>query len=364
MGNILSDSLVINIKSNNPINNISKNIKKLKICTNHFYDPKISIENSNVEFLVIDHSKSIDTNNIEINKLLNKLPNSLKILHLDENYMFPMHTFPPNIIELKINADIFVLSKKYIPNTLQKLQLYGIPPFIIDFPSDLEVLIFSYNKIKIEITEVDLTDKFYIDLTKKQIDKIHKLLDNLPEKLKTLKIPKYWNYPLDNLPHRLTKLILNEDFNIPLNFLPESLKYLEFSPESVYSQPLDNLPRGLEYLNLQFSNEYKYPIENFPDSIKYLKIGDHQLNIKKLPKSLKKLLICGPVSFDEVDFDDFNKTNKKYYKIMYIGQFNVNNKIQIEIPNSLSEISWYNVKIKNICNYIKIPNTEVWIEDN
>lgn len=334
----LCDSNVINITSNKRICNIDKNIKKLKINgdnKNNSNNIIISIEKSNVEFLIINNLTNVE---------IKKLPISLKILHFDKNYNSPTYIFPPNLLELKINADIYVLSKKYIPNSLQKLELFGLPKMIIDFPPNLEVLFFGENKSN------ELSD-------------IKRLLDNLPNKLKTLKIPQNWNYPIENLPNGLTKLIITDGFNQKLNFLPESLKYLGFDTynyfDSYYSHELNNLPRGLEYLNLGFKN-IEFPIETIPDTIKYLTILSSNVKINKLPRCLEILYIRDDVEFELIENISSNK-NKYEFKNKYFKLTSIQN---CRVPDSLNQIIFYLHGIDKLrCKFNKTKNSNVWTGD-
>lgn len=349
MGNLFSnkEELIWNINNDNKDilhKQINFGTKKITIIVNNTnyhnwlpsYNDKrsiiVDIENTNVEILDLSH----DSCRLLV---IEKLPHKLKSLILSELCIiepgggwcgFQPNVFPNNLIELTIDSYLFCDLINIIPPTLKKLKLYKLPNDIINFPQNLEILIFSETKFSADVTIVSPSNK------------LNKLFDNLPSTLKILKIPNNWNFPLNNLPCGLKKLFLGEKFNQLLDFLPESLTHLEFFKFNEYSQPLNNLPRGLEYLDLGYCNNYIYPIQNLPNSIKYLKIGKFNLEIKNFPDCLEKLVIGSSVYFNLKKKYNLTSGYDNFYELEHFGSYNKENNIKIPIPSGLKEIICYN----------------------
>ncbi len=66
-------------------------------------------------------------------------------------------------------------------------------------------------------------------------------------------------YLIENLPDSLEELILNENFNLPLNNLPNSIKFIQL-PKYYNKQPLLNIPINLK--TIKCSTSYRF-IEHF-----------------------------------------------------------------------------------------------------
>jgi len=215
-------------------------------------------------------------------------------------------------------------------------------------------------KLPSELSELYFGEEFCVQ-TPKLINLMSSLLNNLPTKLKVLKLPEWWNMPLNNLPMGLEKIILGIEFNQNLDMLSESILHVEFPEKYKFDLALDNLPHNLEYLNLQFQNKYNHSISNFPNSIKYLEIGEYNLAINKLPKNLETLLIASNVRFILVSKFFKEESTISFYKLTNIGKYNVENDIQIQIPPNLNKITWYNGD-SSVYDYVKISNENLWID--
>jgi hypothetical protein len=253
-------------------------------------------------------------------------------------------------------GDEFFIRQTNIPNTLKILHInqssivpddnYNLETIIL--PENLEELYFNFEQDYIP------THIFY--------QRFIKLIDNLPTKLKILKLPSFWNERLINLPTTLEKLYLGIKYNQSLDFLPESIKHIEFVEFYRFNQPIDNLPYGVEYLNLEFQNKYSHTINNLPNSIKYLELGEYELKIDKLPKELEELQIASIVKFELIENIDSNLNSEiKKYKLLYIGNYNVENNINIEIPSNLKKIVWWDCDA-SVYEYEKNQNDEYWIK--
>ena len=363
MGNIfftnLSDELVVKSPYEKPIKDIGEKIKKITFDSKCYENPKILLsDNFTVETICFLKKYSYHGS-------LENLPPNLINLFLTNNYYARINNFPP-FLQVLYCSDEFFIRQTNIPDTLKKLKIVqssiipdddyngdyynGDDNSVLSLPKNLEELEFSY----------DYTDR----PNNTYVNKLTKLFNNLPKKLKILKIPNFWNEPLLNLPTSLEKLYLGIQFNQPLDLLPESIKLIEFPEGYKFNKPVDNLPSQLEYLNLQFQNKYTHTISNLPDSIKYLEIGEYELEIGKLPTKLNKLVIASPVKFDFVEYEIVKVSGKEninncYYKLMYIGRYNIDNKILISIPPNLSSITWWDGDM-SVYTYIKCSNNDLW----
>jgi len=333
------------VTNNKPIQNLPSNITK--IIFNSEYKSKIILDdNTNIE--------TIDLTKIYYyNETLEHLPPMLKKLKLSCSCYNKIYNFPSNL-ELLYCSDEFFFHQTKIPNTLKSLYInqsgivsnYNYNLKTIFLFDNLEELYFNYDN------DYEPNNMLYQWLIK--------LIDNLPTKLKILKLPSFWNKPLLNLPTILEKLYLGIEFNQSLDFLPESIKHIEFVELFKFNQPLDNLPSSIEYLNLQFQNDYSQTINNLPNSIKFLELGEYELKIDKLPKELEQLYIASFVKFELIENIDSNSNSKvKKYNLLYIGNYNVKNNIKIEIPQNLKKIVWYNCDF-SVYTFEKNQNCEYW----
>lgn len=125
-----------------------------------------------------------------------------------------INNFPQNLKILECGDDFYYINLTKIPNTIKKLKLlrsigsenkYLVNETII-LPKKLEVLVFDYD------------DDCYVGC--KYLYCLIKLFDNLPNNLRILQIPNFWNYPLINLPLKLEEIYIGSEFNQELNYLP------------------------------------------------------------------------------------------------------------------------------------------------
>lgn len=365
MGNICclykSNVLIINKnsnKSNKPIKNLHPRIKKIVFSSQFTGNPKLLLDD-NLTIETIDLSKKI-----YYSEELENLPPSLINLYLNHGYNKIIKNFPKSLKILQCSDDFYFINQEKIQNTIKKLKLTRSGALSnIDYsskslflPENLEELHFDYED--------------YYEPEKEYLEYLIKLFDNLPDNLRVLEIPNFWNFPLKNLPLRLEKLYLGIGFNQELDSLPESIKFINFAEQYEFDKPLNNLPSELEYLNLKFQNKYNHTISNLPNSIKYLELGEYELSIEKLPKQITELHIASQVKFIPVEDDKINtitssnKLEKKiqYYKLGEIGEYNIKNNILIEIPKNLSKIVYYDGD-STVYQYCKSPNNNLWYYD-
>jgi hypothetical protein len=157
-------------------------------------------------------------------------------------------------------------------------------------------------------------------------DSFNHPVDNLPSGLEILELGDKFNQPIDNLPNTLIQLRLEGYFNKPIDNLPCSLKILILG--SSFNQSLENLPNCLEKIIIgkKYGTSYNYPINNLPESLIYLSIYtyDTKIVINSLPKSIQELNL-------ECDFDIKCEIQKNIKKINIYKKFI--NKISPEYHN-------------------------------
>jgi len=366
MGNIFcldkSTVLIINTTSNKPIKNLHPRIKKIKFHPNSKCYPK----------LLLDDNLTIET--IDLSKIfyyteeLENLPPRLENLYLSDVKNKLIKNFPQNLRILECGDEFYFINQTKIPNTIKKLKLtqsgissdiiieYSILPTFL--PENLEELYFEYE-------DGYTPEQEYLEF-------LIKLFDNLPDNLRILKIPNFWNYPLSNLPLTLEKIYLGIEFNQELNSLPESIVFMEFVEQYKFNKSLNDLPSQLEYLNLGFQNKYHHSISNLPNSIKYLELGEYKLCIEKLPTQLVELHIASPVIFIPIVDEKINiieasnkleKQDKKiqYYQLEEIGEYNIKNNIFIKIPENLSKIVYWDGD-SSVYEFNKSSDNNLWYE--
>jgi hypothetical protein len=119
---------------------------------------------------------------------------------------------------------------------------------------------------------------------------------------------EYFNHPVNNLPLNLKSLKLDcDNFNQTVDYLPIHLEYF-YLASKVFNQSMLNLPESLKVLRLNIPNctntniiwpsnletinlHYKVNIDYLPDSVKVIKLFSYDLEIKRLPKNLEKLVL-------------------------------------------------------------------------
>lgn len=99
----------------------------------------------------------------------------------------------------------------------------------------------SIDKIKIskKIKEI----KFDFD------SKFNNLIDNLPDHITKLELPKNFFQPINKLPSNLIELDLGNDFNHPINNLPSSIEKLKLSYE--FNQSVQKLPANIKEISIK-----------------------------------------------------------------------------------------------------------------
>lgn len=348
MGIQLSRQDVLIINSKESIKKLTLFVKKIIFEIPFEIDLKFLLrDNLNIETIQI---KYIYKFKIEY------LPSNLKNLDLSIYFNENIENLSENL-ECLTCSDIFLINQKNIPINLKKLIIIeSFFEFENDCDYDFKNIIKQRNLEKLSFynnSKFKPNDNF--------LEKYKILFDNLPNTIKILKIPDFYNLPLLNLPIFLEELHLGINFNQNLDNLPESIKHIGFSKLSNYNKPLFNLPSQLEYLNLEFKNKYCHSIKNLPDSIKFLELGEYELKIYKLPEKIIKLSIYGPVKF-KIETKKFDNNHEQLYELLYIGKYNIENKFYIKIPIHLSQITCIDNN-SNVINYKKNTNNNYWLKE-
>ena len=81
------------------------------------------------------------------------------------------------------------------------------------------------------------------------------------------------------------------------------------------------------------------------------------------------MIIANPIEFDFVKSEMIKVSNDmknlhkkiKYYKLDFIGIYNIKNKNKIQIPPNLNSITWYDGK-SSVYNYKKCLENGLWFE--
>lgn len=115
-----------------------------------------------------------------------------------------------------------------------------------------------------------------------------KELNNLPNSIKILLCGNNQLKKIDNLPTNLEYLDCHTNMIVQLHNLPKSLKYLNCNHNNIIS--IDNLPNNLIEINCSYNSIYKYT--KLPENLIILSIGyNHLKDLGILPYGLKKLNI-------------------------------------------------------------------------
>jgi len=164
---------------------------------------------------------------------------------------------------------------------------------IINLPEKLENLsicnskcILDYNNLpEIKYLEIKISD-----VSKKEFNQ----LDNLPNSIETLVLPRNYNKDLSNLPNSIKNFIIKKVDN---NYYDERVD------NNIFPTKINSLPDCIEYLKIP--NKYlKIPNKNSKTNEK----------ISKLPMDLIKLEICSSYFLDDFSILK-NYSNLKYLKI-------------------------------------------------
>jgi hypothetical protein len=179
------------------------------------------------------------------------------------------------------------------------------------------------------------------------------IIQNLPPKLKKLKLYSCENISLENLPNTLEYLDIScfsNQTNL-LDYLPASLKTLNIKLTniiksrtniygSIYNEfEFNSLPSGLE--NLRIIGQYKEELNCLPDSLKILHLPSfYIIEIKNIPKNLQELKI--PLGYEYLDRFEVCAGLKKIIigfanKCNYKNTSNFNLKT---IPKSIEDIEF------------------------
>ena len=176
-------------------------------------------------------------------------------------------------------------------------------------------------------------------------------IDNLPDGITHLYLPKNYNNNIDNLPNTITHIYLNDSYNKELNYLPSSVKFIQFN--SSYSCKINNLNNNLRELKLPLY--YNKKINNLPN-LDLLDTGIEFYQKINLPKTIKKLYIGE--YYDIIFSQDCYNLEYLYFNVLHLIRFDtlinyiisnidkINDKLNIiiRLPNNINN---YSIKILN-----------------
>lgn len=223
---------------------------------------------------------------VKLSSIKDYLKNSFVVIESSmEGWQYP--SFLRNVRKLNSNK---YLNTQNIPNSVSHLKMNYIHNRFI-FPKLLKSLEFDMT-LRNELPKKTycLRELIIGDCRKSSIipDRIKKLvfssfgtLPELPQSIKYLKLPVFFNDDLPKLPNLIT-LIFQDGFNQKLNDLSPNLKFLKFGKN--FNQPLDNLPN---LIKLILGTKFDQSINNLPETLTHLSIiGDFKQKIEKLPNLL------------------------------------------------------------------------------
>lgn len=220
----------------------------------------------------------------EYNFELENLPYKLKYLILGKNNNTRFGILPQNLKILQINNPHYSHNIIHIPKTIRKLIIYSNNVRIFD---DLNQTCLEELDLANYSTNYYNSNQNDNNNDNNEINNIN--LNKLPNTLKILSLPNYFNGSIDDLelPNSIVSLSLGKFYNIKINKFPNELKWLDLG--NWYNHPIDNLPETLEQLIIGIDFDDTLIL---PKNLKILDISDnHFINVVSLPDTLEKLYI-------------------------------------------------------------------------
>ncbi len=287
------------------LNNLPKNLEIL-ILDNYKY--KLENLPLNLKILDLGNNYNIEIDNLPINlkelyisenfnKNIDNLPDSIEKLYIPSSYNQEIINYPNNLKKLIITNDSYVnnvynnkFNFELLPNNLHILDLSGLKNIndkINKFPDNLHTLIFGQHYCN-NLGDFDL--------------------DNLPNNLKKIKLPRYYNKPIDNLPDNIKFLKLGKYNKFTITKLPFELRVLHLRN---YNQDIKEVIKNLIYLKkINFGNEYNFPIDVYPKYLKKIKFGyKYNHPFINIPQSIKKIYIS--IDYNQIIPEELD--NKIYF---------------------------------------------------
>lgn len=258
------------------------------------------------------------------NQPMNDLPINLKHLHLGLYYNFEFDNLPVCLESLTVGV-LFNQKINLLTCNLRKLDLSNnyLLKCVDDLPNSLRELILP-REITSELNNLPC----HLEIL--HIQNYNLELNHLPPNLKQLHFAKKSNFrkKLDNLPLKLEFLCLGTFFNQPINNLPDSIKTLTFCKSSVFNNPISKFPNNL--LHLSFGNTFNHPIDkNLPDVLEMLELGTNfNIFIERLPTNIK-ILKFGKES-------KFNQPIKHFFNHLKLKEIHLGKNFKQKINNSKS----------------------------
>ena len=294
---IIKNELIFNeVKEDVIIKKFPLNLKRLELIRIQNLLKNIKIPNYIEELKIQLSFKDIKMGNFILDKIMPKINYNLKVLDLSNN-------------QLLIKSGISKIKNiKKLPQTLEILHLNnnrinteGLESLISILPNNIKELYLEKNSINFTI---GICNKFpdsikILDLNTNNITFIENLLESLSNNIEILKLNNNGleglknkeNSNLYNFPNKLKELHLACNYYLDLyitNIFPETLKYLNISNSDININ-LSKFPNNIEVLNISNIDNYKIIRNNIlPKNLQRLDISNTY--IIELPNTLPKNL--------------------------------------------------------------------------
>ena len=299
--------------------NLPNNIKKLSINTrsrltdklpNTLNELTLGRSCNNWHEYLPDSIKKLEIQ-CYIEKPIKKLPKSLKILKLSDDFNENIYDYG-NIKELIITTNK-IGKITNLPNTLEILDMSKIMSKIMIENNDMTTTIYGgseirlsnnpfmmceHNRMQVRMQCIDIPRyPISLKIIKFQIEYNMSLFD-LPDTVEEIIFPTMseFNRKITRYPKNLKKIVFGSKFNQKLNFCMENskLEHIEFSSSSKFNKSIDNLPESIKIIrfNSGMSKNYNFnmPIHKLPKNIVELHLPENYTGrLPKLPESLKYL---------------------------------------------------------------------------
>lgn len=188
--------------------------------------------------------------------------------------------------------------------------------------------------------------------------------ENIPSRIKVLRLMNTFNYPIDNLPDSVIQLEISGKFNHPIKKLPNNLTHLIFNSHIQNNMHCEITSFPPNLINLQLPDS-KINLDNLPPNLIHLNVGCSVDSLDKLPEKITHLTIRSncpvnnlPESVKYLEFGyNFNQPvdnlPRNIVKITFGGRFNqqVNN-----LPANLIDLEfglYFNQPIDNLPSNLK-----------
>ncbi len=213
-----------------------------------------------------------------IGKLINNLPNTLKSLHLDQNFNDIIHKYPKYIKEVRFNFknhSVYTTTNKYIvyiSDSVEKIKLPDIEPNSME--------IYNGNNGNLKILDIG--------------SGLTRFPFHLFPKVETLVLGNNFNHPISYFENNLSSIIMRSlKFDNSI-YSFNNLKELYLVGLTIHNKI--TFSRNLEKLSLICG--YSFQLDNLPSSLKLLLLGnfndnddDFSYDLRIIPNSIETLIL-------------------------------------------------------------------------